>query len=92
MARAVGPRGLRRQLAAQASRPDSRPWLAAIAVPTLVLTGAKDAICPRELQEELVAGIPGARHAVVEGAGHMAPLEEPAAVAAELNTWLEGEA
>jgi pimeloyl-ACP methyl ester carboxylesterase len=91
MARAVGPRGLRRQLAAQASRPDSRPWLAAIAVPTLVLTGTEDAICPRELQEELVGGIPRARHVVVEGAGHMAPLEDPAAVAAHLQHWLEGE-
>jgi 2-keto-3-deoxy-L-rhamnonate aldolase RhmA/pimeloyl-ACP methyl ester carboxylesterase len=91
MARAVGPRGLRRQLAAQASRPDSRPWLAAITVPTLVLTGTEDAICPRELQEELVAGIPRARHVVVEGAGHMAPLEDPAAVTAHLQHWLEGE-
>jgi pimeloyl-ACP methyl ester carboxylesterase len=91
MARGVGPRGLRRQLAAQASRPDSRPWLAAIAVPTLVLTGTEDAICPPELQEELVAGIPRARHAVVEGAGHMAPLEDPAAVAAHLQHWLQGE-
>ena len=91
MAWAVGQRGLRRQLAAQASRPDSRPFLAAITVPTRVLTGSEDAICPRELQEELVAGIPRARHVVVEGAGHMAPLEDPAAVAAHLQHWLEGE-
>jgi 4-hydroxy-2-oxoheptanedioate aldolase len=90
MALAVGARGLRRQLAAQAARPDSRPSLAAIRVPTLVLTGADDAICPRELQEEIAAGLPQARHVVVEGAGHMAPLDAPAEVAAHLTDWLKG--
>jgi len=89
MALAVGPRGMRRQLAAQATRPDSRPALADIAVPTLVLTGAEDRICPRPLQEELAAGIPGAHHVVVEDAGHMAALDQPDRVAAHLKTWLE---
>jgi pimeloyl-ACP methyl ester carboxylesterase len=89
MAHAVGPRGMRRQLAAQATRPDSRPTLARIGVPTLVLTGAEDRICPRPLQEELAAGIPGACHAVVDGAGHMAALDQPERVAAHLKTWLE---
>jgi len=89
MALAVGPRGMRRQLAAQATRPDSRPTLADIAVPTLVLTGAEDRICPRPLQEELAAGIPGAHHVVVEDAGHMAALDQPDRVAAHLKTWLE---
>jgi 2-keto-3-deoxy-L-rhamnonate aldolase RhmA/pimeloyl-ACP methyl ester carboxylesterase len=90
MAHAVGPRGLRRQLAAQAARPDSRPSLPSIGVPTLVLTGAEDRICPRELQEELAAGIPGARHTVIEDAGHMLPLDAPTAVAAALQTWMKG--
>ena len=84
------------RVACAASSPRRRPGrIPAVAggdpVPTLVLTGAEDAICPRELQEELVSGIPGAQHAVIEGAGHMAPLEESAAVAAALRTWLEGE-
>jgi pimeloyl-ACP methyl ester carboxylesterase len=91
MARSVGPRALRRQLAAQATRPDSRPLLGSIGVPALVLTGTDDAICPRPLQEELVAGIPGARHVVIEGAGHMAPLDAPAEVAAALENWLKGD-
>jgi 2-keto-3-deoxy-L-rhamnonate aldolase RhmA/alpha-beta hydrolase superfamily lysophospholipase len=89
MAHAVGPRGLRRQLAAQASRPDSRPELAKIGAPTLVLSGSADGVCPPALQEELAAGIPHAQHVTIDGAGHMAPLEEPAAVAAALTDWLE---
>ena len=88
MAAAVGPRGLVRQLSAQATRPDSRPFLAAIQARTLVLTGADDAVCPPALQEELAAGIPGARHVTIEGAGHMAALEDPGAVAAALGEWL----
>jgi pimeloyl-ACP methyl ester carboxylesterase len=88
MAGAVGPRGLLRQLSAQATRPDSRPSLAGIRAPTLVVTGAEDAVCPPGLQEELAAGIPGARHVTIDGAGHMAALEDPAAVAAALEEWL----
>lgn len=87
MALAVGPDGLSRQLAAQSTRPDSRPHLARITVPTLVLTGEQDQVCPGALQEELAAGIPEAVHAVVD-AGHMAPLERPQAVAEHLREWL----
>jgi len=52
------------------------------------VTGAEDAVCPPELQEELAAGIPGAQHVTIDGAGHMAALEDPAAVAAALGAWL----
>ena len=51
---------------------------------------AQDQICPAELQEELAAGIPGAQHVVIEDAGHMAPLDAPAAVAAQLQNWMKG--
>ncbi|EJL30825.1 3-oxoadipate enol-lactonase [Caulobacter sp. AP07] len=55
--------------------------LPAITAPTLVLTGAKDAATPFEGHgERIVAAIPGARHAVVDGA-HLPSLEAPAALA-----------
>ncbi|MEO6712279.1 MAG: alpha/beta fold hydrolase, partial [Mycobacteriales bacterium] len=60
MAERIGPDGFVRQLSAQASRPDSRPSLCDIAVPTLVVSGTEDEVCPIELQQELVAGVPGA--------------------------------
>jgi len=88
MAESVGPDGFLRQLRAQSTRPDSRPSLGDIDVPTLVLSGFDDAVCPVDLQEELAAGIPGARHVTLDGAGHMSPLDHPAEVAAELVTWL----
>ena len=88
MARAVGPRALLRQLDAQAGRPDNRAWLGRIGVPALVLSGAEDEVCPPPLQDELAAGIPGAVHATVADAGHMAALEQPAAVAGHMLEWL----
>lgn len=56
---------------------DYRELLPAIAVPTLVLCGERDAIAPYPLSEEIARGIPGARLAIVEGAGHVANADNP---------------
>ena len=40
---------------------------------------------------EVAAGIPGARLHMVEGAGHLPPLEQPEAVTALLLDWLRRE-
>ncbi|TNY35496.1 alpha/beta fold hydrolase [Thermomonospora catenispora] len=88
MAATVGPDGLLRQLRAQATRPDSAPSLPAIAVPTLVLSGELDEVSPPPLQKAMAELIPGARHEVIAGCGHMAPLERPVEVAAHLREWL----
>ena len=47
-------------------------------------------VTPPALSEELVAAIPGARLAIVEDCGHLAPLEQPQAVTALLRYWLDG--
>ena len=88
MSRTVGACGLLRQLAAQGARPDSRPGLVSIAVPTTVVIGERDQICPPDLQHEVASSIPGAVTAVLADVGHMSPLEAPDAVAAALRAWL----
>ena len=88
MARRIGPDGFVRQLAAQATRPDSRPTLSRVDVSTVVVSGDEDEICQPGLQAELVAGIRGAHHVVIPGAGHMSPLDHPRDVAAALAKWL----
>lgn len=88
MAHVVGASGLLRQLAAQAVRPDSLPGLAGIAVPTTVVIGELDEVCPPDLQHEVASNIPGAVTQVITGAGHMSPLEAPEQVAQVLRTWL----
>ncbi|MFF3981702.1 alpha/beta fold hydrolase [Streptomyces sp. NPDC001828] len=59
---------------------DIRADLGRIAVPTLALVGAEDRVTGPGDARTLVAGIPGAGLAVVPGAAHLAPVEQPAAV------------
>ncbi|MET9497647.1 alpha/beta fold hydrolase [Streptomyces sp. NPDC006552] len=59
---------------------DIRAELGAIGVPTLVLVGSEDQVTGPAQARTLVAGIPDARLAVVPGASHLAPVEQPAAV------------
>ena len=71
------PEGVAAALKGMACRADSRPELARISVPTLVLVGDVDVITPPAESELMARSIPGARLAVIPGAGHMAPVEEP---------------
>jgi len=84
MARETGALTFVRQQRATMSRPDSRPLLASITCPTLVLVGADDALIPPEMSAEIARGIPGARHVVVPECGHLSTLEEPGRVSREL--------
>jgi 3-oxoadipate enol-lactonase/4-carboxymuconolactone decarboxylase len=59
---------------------DVRSELGRIGVPTLVLVGSDDQVTGPAEARTLVAGIPDARLAVVPGASHLVPVEQPAAV------------
>ncbi|NEA67455.1 4-carboxymuconolactone decarboxylase [Streptomyces sp. SID12488] len=59
---------------------DVRGELARVGVPTLVLVGSDDQVTGPAEARTLVAGIPDARLAVVPGASHLVPVEQPAAV------------
>ncbi|MFE0258314.1 4-carboxymuconolactone decarboxylase [Streptomyces sp. NPDC059010] len=59
---------------------DVRPQLGGVTVPTLVLVGSDDQVTGPAEARTLVAGIPDARLAVVPGASHLVPVEQPAAV------------
>jgi pimeloyl-ACP methyl ester carboxylesterase len=66
---------------AMAARPDSNDTLARAAVPALVLVGAEDAITPESDARALAERIAAARLVIVPEAGHLSPLEAPAAFA-----------
>lgn len=89
MAREIGPDAFARQLLALADRPDSRPTVAEIACPTLILGGRHDGVVPPALLEELHAAVPHALAVPIEGCGHYGPLERPEAVTAALRLWLQ---
>ncbi|EST38150.1 hypothetical protein N566_08995, partial [Streptomycetaceae bacterium MP113-05] len=67
---------------------DIRAALPRIAVPALVVAGADDQTTPPSDARALVAGIRDARLALVPGAAHLVPVEQPAAVTDLLVTHL----
>lgn len=64
---------------AMADRPDSTPLLSKIAVPTLVLVGEHDGLASPDEMKSMATKIPGAEFQIIPDAGHMSPLEQPAA-------------
>ena len=70
------------------ARIDSRPFLAEIAVPTLVGVGEGDALTPLALAEEMAWAIPGAELVVFPKSGHVPSMENPEAVIAAMTVWL----
>ena len=91
MAQSVDREAFARQQKAIMGRIDSRPHLAKIRCPTLVVAARDDLIMPLDMLRELAGGIPGAVLRIVEDSGHMATLEQPEAVTQALHRWLTGE-
>jgi 3-oxoadipate enol-lactonase len=74
------PKTLENAIIALRDRPDSTSALASIAVPTLIIVGDGDAITPPAVAEAMQREIKGSKRAVIRGAGHMSPVEQPAQV------------
>lgn len=88
MARETGADAFMRHQTAIMQRPDSRPDLAAISCPTLIMVGDSDRVTPPEFAAEMAAGIPRAKHIVIPECGHMSLLEQPEAINAALIDWI----
>jgi pimeloyl-ACP methyl ester carboxylesterase len=69
-------------------RPDSRPMLGSIAVPTLVLCGEEDVLTPPSDSKSLHAAIPHSRLSLIEKAGHLSNIEAPDPFSFALNSFL----
>jgi pimeloyl-ACP methyl ester carboxylesterase len=82
------PAGITGALRALRDRPDARPSLGNITVPTLVIVGSDDALTPPARARELQASIVGARLVEIPGAGHLSNLEQPAAFTQALGAFL----
>ncbi len=78
-----------RQSRALQRRPDQQNTLRRITVPTLVLCGAHDTLCPIQRHEFIATMIPNASLSVIPGAGHLPTLETPDAVITEMQAWLK---
>ena len=84
----IGADAFVRQQTAVMGRADSRPTLAWIKCPTLVLTGDVDNTIPNSLSVEMADGIPGAKLVILPHCGHLPQPEQPQATADALVEWL----
>lgn len=87
MVHAYGPERYAAHVRAAAARPD-RSHLLDGSRPTLVLAGADDKLFPPAALAAYAHAIAGAVQGVVPGAGHLAPMEQPQAVAQQLARWM----
>jgi pimeloyl-ACP methyl ester carboxylesterase len=86
---AARPAGVINALLGMAERPDATPLLRRIAVPTLIVAGARDALIPVEESGKLAQAIPGAQLKIIAHAGHLVALEQPQQFNDALAHWLE---
>jgi pimeloyl-ACP methyl ester carboxylesterase len=89
MADEIGAEAFVRQQTAIIGRAESRPGLAAIGCPTLVVVGDGDELIAPENSVEIADGIPGARLVTIAECGHLSTLERPAQLTAALTEWLQ---
>jgi pimeloyl-ACP methyl ester carboxylesterase len=74
------PRGIAAAARGMAERPEMTPLLAAIDCPTLLLVGQYDAIATPAEMRDMADAIPRSTFVEIPDAGHMAPMENAAAV------------
>ena len=89
MAETLGPDVFVAQSRALQRRPDQQKTLRTTRVPTLVLCGEHDALCPVKRHEFMAELIPNAELKIIEGAGHLPTLEQPQATTEAMRHWLE---
>lgn len=88
MVRDYGPARYAAHVRATAARPD-RSHLLDGSRPTLVLAASHDKLFPPEALAAYAQRIAGAQQRVVGPAGHLAPMEQPRAVAEALARWMD---
>lgn len=77
------------QSEALCTRADLGPVLDGFAGPVLFAVGAEDALCPPDWHAAMAARCARATLRVIDGAGHMLPLERPHELAAAIGRWLD---
>jgi 3-oxoadipate enol-lactonase len=67
---------------------DRRKELAEIKVPTLLVAGSEDKTAPPSVMEKMAQKIPGAEYVLLQGCGHLGPMDQPAQFNAALLAFL----
>ncbi|MGB7404978.1 MAG: alpha/beta hydrolase [Pacificimonas sp.] len=88
MAEDLGPEVFVAQSEALRSRPSYERTLDQLDIPVFVACGREDRLCTPALHAQFARRIANAQFHVVDGAGHMLPLEQPQVLTQLLNEWL----
>ena len=88
MAEAVGRENFVLQQRAILGRRDQSNTLRELQVPALVLCGSLDALTPPQISEEMAALATQSELVILDGIGHLSPLEAPDEVTGILNQFL----
>ena len=68
---------------------DRRQELANIKVPALLIAGSEDKTAPPAVMERMAQKIPGAEYVLLDGCGHLGPMDQPEAFNAALLSFLQ---
>ncbi len=90
MALGLGEGVFVRQSRALQRRPDQQKTMRRVKIPALILAGADDTLVPVRRQEFTAGLMPFGKLLLIEGAGHLPTLEQPEAVTAALDAFLDG--
>jgi pimeloyl-ACP methyl ester carboxylesterase/ketosteroid isomerase-like protein len=88
MVERCSPDSFAAQIRALLTRPDAAPILAGLRIPALLLSATGDTWSPPAQHQAMRELCPRAELIILPEAGHMLPVEQPAAVAAALDSWL----
>lgn len=88
MAETLGEQTFVQQSQALNQRADQTDTLRSVTVPALIMCGKEDTLCPPARHEMMHQLIAGSTLAIVPGAGHLPPLEQPERTNELLAAWL----
>lgn len=88
MAEALGPKVFERQSRAIQYRADQQETLCKVGIPTLIMCGEDDTLCPPERHRLMHELVDGSTLSIIAGAGHLPTLEQPEVTIALLKQWL----
>ncbi len=83
------PLGVKGCLLAMIGRTDTSSFLSRIDIPVLLICGSEDALTPPDVMKKMSEKIINSAYVIINGAGHMTPIENPEIFNETVSVWLK---